>query len=169
MIQTELVCPQCGSRQQEKLNRNRYVCAHCHTEWTVELPEEEAKPETPETQEEAVMVVKPASIRVGEFLHSKGYLTGLLHPMGGLGNWPYIDFFRKRPPVPVKTLFGLGKTTYQEQPPRHIGQLQFNRYKNPNHWLLEYHGESKTEEITAIAHELADKFGVRIYAILESK
>ena len=168
MIQTELTCPQCGSPHQKGLDSHRYQCASCLTVWFEEDPSVPAEDQSPAAQVEPVMVVKPASILAGEYLQAEGYLTGQQVPHQGLGNWWYLDIFEAQP---SKTVSGfLGRVKLVEQDPRRIGRLEFNQFEeDPNHWVLRYYGESRTQKITTLAHGMADNLGVKIYVILERK
>lgn len=168
MIQTQLACPKCGSPHQQRSSGNKYSCESCHTFWFAEGPENPPPPETPELQEEPVLVVKPPSIKVHQYLRSKGYLVGVSWPSKTAENWWFLTIFEEQPPIPAKGF--LGKVSYYEQEPRNVARIHFgpNQWEkaSENHWILEFWGESRTEKMTALAHELAAQFNVRIFAVL---
>jgi hypothetical protein len=172
MIQLEIACPNCGSPDQQKISATKFQCGSCRSVWFTEGPETPPPPETPEFQEEQVMVVKPPSIKAGQYLLAKGFLCGMQYPGTELANWWYMDVYEKQPPLATKGF--LGKLKMVAQYPLHIARFVFDDIwgtgngASPNHWILEYHGEERTEQITALAHELAAEFDVKIFVVLES-
>jgi len=91
-----------------------------------------------------------------------------MQPSNFLGNWGYLDVFRQRTPVTTKGFLGRIKTVAQS--PQHLARFSFTEDYGgtPNHWRLEYYGESRTDEVAALARELAAEFDVKIFVVLDS-